>query len=273
MPNLYASLDALKERCNITRTDLDGQLLAILDNVSRQIDLWCNRQFFVSNRTWYYTYRRQPQWAFDLMVEDLLSVTTLKTDVDGLRTYTQTWAAGTDYELGPVDAPQQSPPSPYWQVARLWNSRRVWPVTTRGVQIVGKGGYYEVLEPNVGILAEAMDATTNALVVEDSTPFSVGQTVRIDDEQFYISAVDAEQLTLGPRIGLNGTTPASHLSGAAIDIYTYPVVAESCLTQAQRRFERSIGRPGRDIDPSLRAYASLDHDVQDALVLLRRWSV
>lgn len=278
MSNWYSSLAALKARANITRTDLDVQLGQILDNVSRQIDFHCNHQFFVSTRTWYYTYRCQPDRDYDLKVNDLLAVTTLKTDLAGLRTYGQTWTAGVDYELGPSDAPQESTPAPYWQVNRIWNSSLFFPETTRGVQIVGKGGYYEVLSRSSATLAEDLDTSETVIDVSDGTVFEVGQTLLIGSEQLFITSINLattpDAITVAPRVGLNGTTPAVHLTGAAIDVYTYPVVSESCLTQAQRRFERAIGRPSRsDSDPSLRAYASLDRDVQDALEELRRTAI
>ena len=38
--------------------------------------------------------------------------------------------------------------------------------------------------------------------------------------------------------GQNGTTAASHASGAAIDVYTYPLAHEACLIQVSRLWSR-----------------------------------
>lgn len=273
--NWYTTIAALRERVQMTRTDADAQITGIIENVSRQIDLWCGRHFYVRQRTWYWGYAYPYIDPRDgaLLTPDIISLASLKTDTAGDRTYATTWAP-TDYDLLPGDAPYEDPPSPYWKIARAVGGDYGFLTSPRSIQAVGKGGYYEVLERSaatVGTGGITDSATT--LPLSSVTPIEVGMTLLIDTEQLFVTALDA---TPTPDVatvvrGVNGTTAAAHLEGAAIDVYTYPVVGESCLTQVQRRFERTIGRPNRGAeDTQLRAFASLDRDIQDALVLLRR---
>src|SRR5688500_13366975 len=99
MPNLYSSLSAAKLHLGISDTTDDAKLLRILEAVSRDIDVYCARRFYVESRTRYYTARHGAR----LRVDDLLSVTTLETDEDGDRVYETSWAT-TDYDLEPYNA-------------------------------------------------------------------------------------------------------------------------------------------------------------------------
>ncbi len=277
MANLYASVDALKDRCNISRTDLDAQLIAILSNVSRQIDMWCGRIFYVETATRTFTYREDCAYPPTLPIDDLTSVTSIKFDYSGRRLYDTTLAT-TDYDLCPESGPFQSPPGPFTEIALNPIGRYPFPTTQRGIQIVSSGwGYSEALVRSLATVATGgINTSATTLPVSNAALFEVGQTILIGSEQLYITAltITPSPDTLTVVRGVNGTTAAAHIETAVIDYYTYPVVAESCLQQAQRRFERTIGRPSRsDVDPNLRAYASLDRDIQDALVLFKIWAV
>lgn len=274
--NWYCSRDALRERLGLTdtqRTDVNPALDRIIESVSRQIDAWCGRHFFVRAGTWTLTYpaNRSRLGQMLLLPFDLVAVTSLKTDSAGDRTYAAEWAT-TDYDLWPADAPYQSPPAPYWGIARRAGGDYSFPTSAHGVQIVGKRGYSEVLERSTATVAEAVDTSETAIDVSSGAALEVGQTILVDSEQMFITAISTNTPTVIR--GVNGTTAAAHNNAAAIDIYTYPVISESCLTQCQRRFEGTIGRPNRnETEQTLRAYARLDRDIVDAISLFKYQAV
>lgn len=130
--NGYATLAEIKARLSIpTATTTDDAILeAVVEAASRSIDAATGRVFYATTATKYYT-------ADDgnlLFVDDLITVTTLKTDADGDRTYEDTWAT-TDYDLEPYNT------SPKVQIRLAPNGARYFPSTRKGVEIAGSWGY------------------------------------------------------------------------------------------------------------------------------------
>lgn len=241
--NLYATLADLKARLGLTDTADDAILGALLSAVSRQIETWTGRQFWAVVDTLEFG----PDWdpagglapwdarvaGSTLQVDDLLSVTSLTTDIDGDRVYETTWSA-TDYELEPVNADRQSPPRPFTRV-RVRPLGRYWfPSDPRGTRIFGTWGYYDVLTTSTATLAEALDTSETGVDVTNGTAFQAGQVIEIDSERMEIASIATNTLTVERAV--NGTTAATHTLGAAIRVATFPIVGEACLLQAQRAY-------------------------------------
>lgn len=128
--NGYATLAELKARLGISDTTDDTVLEAVIEAASRAIDGETGRVFYATTDTRYFT-------AEDvdlLFVDDLLSVTTLKTDQDGDRTYETTWSV-TDYDLEPYNV------TPYTRIQIAHNGIRSFPTIRRSVEIAGSWGY------------------------------------------------------------------------------------------------------------------------------------
>jgi len=120
-----------------TAADVFNQELAI-DAASRWIDQYSHTRFYTttSDETRYYT--AHAYWQLYLP-DDLLSITTLKTDDDDDGTYETTWAT-TDYVLLPTNAALKS--KPYRSIEMASNGTLSWPTRVRnGVEIVGTFGY------------------------------------------------------------------------------------------------------------------------------------
>ena len=114
--------------------DLDNLETAI-EAASRWIDEITGARFYASSETRYYT----PQWSDLLYVDDLLSVTTLKTDDDWDGVYETTWTAS-DYILEPRNNALRG--RPYRQVRVNVNGDTAFPRgVVDGVQLVGSFGY------------------------------------------------------------------------------------------------------------------------------------
>lgn len=136
--NGYTSLATLKARLNIPQTSQseDSALEAHINTASRWIDDYTGRRFYASTETRYY----EPVSATMLLVNDLLTVTTLKTDDNADRTYETTWTAGRDYWLTPANAVADG--QPYTQISvDAHNGLYMFPTGYRSVEIVGSFGY------------------------------------------------------------------------------------------------------------------------------------
>lgn len=291
--NWYATLQALRERVNLPagqRAELDGQMGDILDDVSRQIDVATHRHFFVVNATRPFTYCGGPRSRYGSnpsltplqLGADLLRIADdgLHTDPTGQRTYATIWAV-TDYDLLPSDAPFKSPPAPYTQIAPRRFGAYGFTTYPLGVQVEGEWGYYDVRARLAATVpTDGIDDAATALPVTALGEFGVGQTLRIEDEQVFVTALvttsndpDPDTYSLTVVRAVNGTEPADHAQGVAIDVYTYPGISERCLEQSKRRYERSIGRAGRETEPGIRNFGNLDRDIEEGLADFTRWGI
>lgn len=127
----YATLVELKAAIDIADTADDTNLQRALDAATEWIDQHTGRVFTLdasdTTRVFY------PGRDGVLTVPDLVTVTSIKTDTRGDRSFNTTLVAA-DYQLMPLDGP------PYQSI-------RIWPQSSdsfafdRQVQIVGKFGY------------------------------------------------------------------------------------------------------------------------------------
>lgn len=135
----YCELVELKARLigeNATLTNLDDLMMEqAIEGVSRSIENYCGRRFYVTEETRTYTAVHDDL----LFIDDLTAVTTLKTDEDGDRTYEVTWAT-TDYDLLPDNAALDG--APYTMIAITPDGDYNFPVGIRkGVQLKAFFGY------------------------------------------------------------------------------------------------------------------------------------
>lgn len=128
--NGYCSLNDLKAWLGISGTVDDTRLELAIEAASRAIDAETSRRFYAVSLT-IYPIADLPDSV--LLPEDLLTVTSIATDVTGTRVY-ETWGAS-DYELEPETAPYRA----------IWvapGSSRFFPVhERRRVRITGTWGY------------------------------------------------------------------------------------------------------------------------------------
>ena len=158
MTNSYVSLDVFKGEgvMNIAGDGGDGRLLSLLEGVSRMVDRYCNRYFYVLEAT----RRFDGDGGERLLVPDLVSIDEggLRTDDDMDGVFETTWDAG-DYVLLPLNADPGSRGNagsrPYTSVAvsgSVGNERR-WPAGRATVQVAGQWGWWRHLRRAVGWLS------------------------------------------------------------------------------------------------------------------------
>ena len=106
--NGYATLANVKAALRITDAVDDALLDISIEAASREIDGWCERVFSQSTATRIY----RPTDVFTVEVDDLQSITTLKTDADGTGTFGTTWSTA-DYQLNPLNGIAGGITTPY----------------------------------------------------------------------------------------------------------------------------------------------------------------
>ena len=131
------TLSQVSSLASATDPSDDDALERCIQSASREIDNYTQRRFYTVEETRYYT-----ACDYDLIfVDDLVSVTTLKTDEDGDRVYEVTWAA-TDYDLMPFNAQLESIPKPYTWIQVTPEGDYSFPTNVeKGVEITGAFGY------------------------------------------------------------------------------------------------------------------------------------
>ena len=162
----YATLAMFKSAIGITDSADDTALQSVLDATDALIDLYCERKtgFGTASETRYYT---AEEYEY-VLIDDLVTVTTLKTDDLGLGTHTTVWTSGTDYNLAPGNAALDG--FPYTQIDVSVTYPKNFPKNVyRGVEVVGVFGFPAV--PQAVIQAALIQA--GAVFSSRTSPFGV----------------------------------------------------------------------------------------------------
>lgn len=160
--NGYATLPDLKRRLSIEDTSEDAVLEQVIEAASRAIDAYTDRQFYATSATRYFTAESSEL----LFVDDLLTVTTLKTlsaNSSGTRTYGYTWAT-TDYDLEPYNS------TPKTMIQVNPSGAYTFPTDRKGVEIVGSWGYSSTTPDDIN---EACLIQAARLFKRKDSPFGV----------------------------------------------------------------------------------------------------
>lgn len=283
MPWAYVSRDVIKSALGITTTTDDARIRAALEAVARSIDDACDRTFRIRSATRYYSaggegaqFRVNPgdrdfADARRITIDDLTAIVSLKVDQDGDQTYETTWAAA-DYNLLPYNAPDNL--APYQAIERTLNGAQSFPVAIpRGIEVVGSWGYFQELAVSASVVGAAgINASATTLPVTTGTNFETLQTILVESEQMYVTAISGNNLTV--ERGVNGTTAAAHVSGVAISVYRYPApIVAAATIQTMRIFKRNdapFGVTGASDFGQSAVIARIDPDVKQLLQTYRR---
>lgn len=139
-PRLYATVDELKSRLGLTDTIDDFELAIVIESSSRAVDQWCDRWFYRAEETRTYV----PCNSRYLTVDDLVEVTSVKTDPAGDGTFETTWSTS-DYQLLPYNASRRGESWPFDEIQAVGSQTfpAGWfsPGRADRVQIVGVFGW------------------------------------------------------------------------------------------------------------------------------------
>jgi len=139
--NGYCTLAEVKSALRITDSTDDSLLEKAIEGASRRIDGYTGRFFYQQSAT-ISMYTRD---IYTVQLQnDLVSVTTLKTDDNGDGSFENTWTVNTDYQLQPLNTVLQS--RPYNRVVAVGG--KTFPIMIQpdlpGVQINGVWGWSAV---------------------------------------------------------------------------------------------------------------------------------
>ena len=263
--NSYGNLATLKTQLGVTGTGDDTPLLQSLEMASRSIDTFCKRHFYNTSET------KQFRGAGNRLFldTDLISITTLTTLKDD-RTTDKTWAT-TDYELFPLG--DTIYPKEWIELADNTSAGSFASGIKRGVQIVGVFGYGNGTSSTPYLSATTTNdgsfgASDTDFTATAGANLNIGETILIDSEQMYITGISSNTITI--QRAMNGTSGASHSTGATVNVYNYPQeISNACYLQAGRISKRwhtayasSLGAP--EMSP-FDVSTALDGDVQRLL--------
>jgi len=229
MYGCYATIADIKGVLGITATTDDTVIRKIAESASRSIDQYCNRTFIAHTGTKVFNGARE------LWIPDLLSISAsgLKTDDNDDGTYENTWAT-TDYiEYGVgLEDTLNTYPRIRLETHPNGDYNSFASGVKKGVQIIGLWGYGDGISATPYVadttITEDLTSGESAIDVTAVTNLSPGQVILIDSEQYYIYSIATLTLTVEPTV--NGTTAATHSSGATIYIYQYPSdIRQACI--------------------------------------------
>jgi hypothetical protein len=146
--NGYATLSDVKAAARITDTIDDGLLEIAIESSSRDIDAYTERVFFSTGAT---AVARVyiPQDIYLVETDDIISVTTLKSDSTGNGTFDITWAS-TDFQLEPLNGLAGGISTPATRIRAI--GEYLWPVyeprnvnsNQASVQVTGVFGFASI---------------------------------------------------------------------------------------------------------------------------------
>ena len=146
----YVTSAALKKTLQLTgETYADDDVAAAISAASRAIDQACGRRFWLDaiDATRYY----ERASAVLVVIDDLATVTSIKTDPTGEGVFSEIWTENTDFVFGPQNAAADG--VPYQTIYSLYAGSYVVPdgYTTSGkyflpsgprrIQVIGKFGW------------------------------------------------------------------------------------------------------------------------------------
>ena len=146
--NGYATLAEVKAAARITDSIDDSLLETAIESSSRDIDAYTERVFFNTGAT-AVTRIYIPENIFLLETDDIISVTSIKTDTTGESLFDQTWAS-TDYQLEPLNGLAGGIATPFTRVRAVGDY--LWPIYEprdinagqASVQIVARFGFASI---------------------------------------------------------------------------------------------------------------------------------
>ncbi len=146
--NGYATLAEVKAAARITDNIDDSLLETAIESSSRDIDAYTERVFFNTGAT-AVTRIYIPENIYLLETDDIISVTSIKSDTTGEGGFDQTWAT-TDYQLEPLNGLAGGIATPFTRVRAVGDY--LWPIYEprdinagqASVQIVARFGFASI---------------------------------------------------------------------------------------------------------------------------------
>jgi hypothetical protein len=112
----YTTLQEIKDILRITDNVEDTLIERCVESASRHIERYCERTFTSGSATRIYT----PNDSYICEIDDLITLTSIKTSTDADGSFDTTWTA-TDYQLEPLNGIAGGVYSPYTRIRAVGN--------------------------------------------------------------------------------------------------------------------------------------------------------
>lgn len=236
--NLYLPINRLKDSANTVGVTRDAELVAVVARLSREIERYTGRTFCAKVETRYFARRKGIDKAHVLWVDDLVSVSAVGS-ITADEVYGTSLVEATDFRLIRGSAGE-----PYRRLELIGTGTLIsaWPTGYRGVQIAGTWGWsYDVAETGA-TLGEDMDTSETdwQLSSGGNLLVSLGETLKIDSEQVWVTAIASANTTnITVQRAVNGTTAAAHSNGATVYRREYPGDIEDVVLERSKELWRA----------------------------------
>lgn len=183
---LYASSGQLLDRLGMVEgDDREGTFIDCLDSASRWIEHQCGRRFYVPEdpEVRYYTlYSPWHNGGTVIEIDEFVSLTTLQTDSNGDGIHETTWTLGTDYWIGPRNAPQKE--RPYKTINRTSLTGRYYlPAYEDGIKVTASFGYSAAAPPEITelclVVAEMLGRNVLDAVIPGAESYKLGSELQV----------------------------------------------------------------------------------------------
>jgi len=232
--NIYPRLSQMRRTVGDRLKDVSGsgddsRWLDILEQASREFDMASNNPMYARVATIY-----PNSWnGCELWLPPFVSLSSVLIDDDGDDTFETTLVVDTDYRYWPDGG---LPHTPYHRIDINRNSTTIsrWPLTPRRVKVTGVFGYsYETAATGQVVAAGGITSSATSLTLATGHGIDLGETLVIDSEQCYVTALP-DRLTATVTRAINGTTAAAHDAAAVISRRKYPAdVVNGCIERAR----------------------------------------
>ena len=168
----YITLSDLKATLNLTGNDYaDSDLTAAIMAASYAVDKMTNRRFWLdagTDNVRLYTPERGQLHSVD--IDDLVVLTSLKTDEDGSYTYADSWVQNRDFMLAPYNAAADGEPWTSFEVLKLTTQYQLYPWIPASIQITGQFGWPTI--PN-GVVEATTILSARLFKLSREAPFGI----------------------------------------------------------------------------------------------------
>lgn len=134
--NLYVSAAELKSWLSITSSSHDDEVDLVVSAASRAIDDHQNTRYYPTSETRYYEPSPRDSW---LIIDDLVTLTSVKFDIDGDGTFETTLTENTHFTLEPLNNALENKPK--YILNLIPSGGYTFPGIPRSVQVVGSFGW------------------------------------------------------------------------------------------------------------------------------------
>jgi len=170
VPTYYVSTVELKNTLNISGTASDTDILKAVDAASRMVEEY--KRLTSGRTTRYYptveTRKYTPACnTAELEIDDCVGVDSVVVDRSGNYSYSETWTAGTQYVLEPVNNPLED--KPYRTIVKAPLSGLNFPTYPQSVSVTGTFGW----STQPALVTQAAMILARRYYERRNTPYSV----------------------------------------------------------------------------------------------------